>query len=70
LVLHDDDPDQHDDDRPLRAEDGHILRQAIIPNMGLHQVQEDEERGCRQRDLIDAMESVGILFNVGLRIPN
>jgi len=41
-VLHQQHPNQQDDHGRLRAKDGHILRQAVIPNVRLNEVQQNE----------------------------
>ena len=42
-ILHQQHPDQHHHHRPERTPDGDVLRQPVVPEMGLRQVQHDEE---------------------------
>ena len=59
-VLHQQHPDQHHHYRPERAPVGYVLRQPVVPEMGLHQVQQDEEAVDPQGQVVGRAQRIAV----------
>ena len=70
LVLHQQDGDQHQDHRTLRGKNGNILGQAVIPDVGLDEMQQDEENVRSQRNQVDRMQARGVFLDPCLGIKD
>ncbi len=55
-VLHQQHHDQQQDDRPLRAEDRHVLGQTVVEQLRLQLVQADEDQVGHQGDDVDRVQ--------------
>ena len=69
-VFHQQHPDEQDDDRALRGEDGDILGQAVVPDVGLGEVEQDEEGIGRQGEDVDAVQAAGVFEPAALAVPD
>ena len=70
LVFHQQNHDQHEDDGALRAKNGGVLGEAIVPHGRLHQMQKHKKGVAHQRNDINAVQA-GCVFQVAvLRLIN
>ena len=51
-VLHEQDEQQHEDDRELARPDGHVLREPVVPCLCLHEVEHHEGKVHEEDDIM------------------
>ena len=69
-ILHEQNPDQHDDHRHLRTPYRDILRQPVIPDMRLQEMQPNEESIHDQSGDIHQVQATAVAFDMFLGVVN